>query len=98
MKRSVRLLAPIAAIALMPMGAVTMPTASSVPSDDAQCGSPLPNRCQPLPCPYGSSFDANDDVCQCEVGWRYNPLRNLCQSVYIYVPPLLLQLHPLSVP
>jgi hypothetical protein len=89
MKKSMRLLASVAAIALMPMGAMTMPTASSAPCDDGQWFSPHSNACQPLPCPYGASFDANDDVCQCVAGWRYNPLRNICQSVYIYAPPLL---------
>jgi len=89
MTKSVRLLAPVAAIALMPMGAMTMPTAGSAPCDDGQFWSPHSNACQALPCPYGSSFDANDDVCQCAVGWRYNPLRNVCQPVYMYAPPIL---------
>lgn len=89
MTKTVRLLAPIAAIALMPMGAMTTPTASSAPCDDGQFWSPHSNACQPLPCPSGSSFDANDDVCQCNVGWRYNPLRNDCLPLYIYAPPIL---------
>ena len=89
MKKSVRLLAPVAAIALMPMGAMTMPTASSAPCDDGQWWSPHTNACQPLPCPYGAAFDPKADVCRCDAGWRYNPMRNLCQSVYIYAPPLL---------
>jgi len=89
MKKSVRLLAPIAAIALMPMGAMKTPTASSAPCDDGQFWSPHSNACQPLPCPYGSLFDANDDVCQCNVGWRYDPSRNSCQMLFIFAPQIL---------
>jgi hypothetical protein len=89
MKKSVRLLAPVAAIALMPMGALTMPTASSAPCDDGQFWSPHSNACRPLPCPIGASFDPNADVCQCNVGRRYNPSENVCQSVYIIAPPIL---------
>ena len=89
MKKSVRLLAPVVALALMPMGAMTMPTASSASCDDGQFWSPHSNACQPLPCPSGASFDANANVCQCNVGSRYNPLRNVCQSVLIFVPPIL---------
>lgn len=89
MRKSVRRLAPVAAIALMPMAAMTMPTASSAPCDDGQFWSPHSNACQPLPCPYGSFFEPNADVCQCNFGWRYNPLRNICQSLDIYAPPIL---------
>jgi hypothetical protein len=88
MKKSVRLLAPVAAIALMPLGAMTMPTASSAPCDDGQFWSPHSNACEPLPCPYGSRFDANDDVCQCNLGWRFNALLDVCQSALIYGPPI----------
>jgi hypothetical protein len=86
---SVRLLAPVAAIAVMPMGAMTMPTASSAPCGDGQFWSPHSNACQQLPCPYGSVFDANDDMCQCNFGWRYDPARNICRSIDIYAPPIL---------
>ena len=89
MRKSVCLLAPFAAIALMSMGAMTMPTASSAPCDDGQFWSPHSNACEPLPCPYGAAFDANDDMCQCNVGLRYNPLRNICQSTYLFAPPIL---------
>jgi hypothetical protein len=89
MTRYIRLLAPVAAIALMPMGTMTMPTARSAGCDDGQFWSPHHNACQPLPCPYGASFDANSDVCECHVGSRYNPLRNECQSVDLYAPPFL---------
>jgi hypothetical protein len=89
MRKSIRRLAPLAAMALIPMGAMTMPTASSAPCDDGQFWSPHSNACEPLPCPYGSSFDANDDVCQCHFGSRYNPVRNICQSVDLYAPPIL---------
>jgi hypothetical protein len=87
MRKSVRLLAPVAAIALMPMGAMTMPTASSAPCVDGQFWSPHHSACEPLPCPSGASFDANADVCECHFGSRYNQLRNTCQPVDIYEPP-----------
>ena len=89
MRKSVRLLATIVAIALMPMGAMTMPTASSAPCDDGQFWSPHSNMCQPLPCPYGANFVEEAGVCQCNMGWRYNPLQNVCQSVFIYTVPIL---------
>jgi hypothetical protein len=89
MRKSVRRLAPVVAIALIPMAAMTMPTASSSPCDDGQFWSPHASACEALPCPYGSSFDANADVCQCNFGWRYNPLRNVCQSLDLYAPPFL---------
>lgn len=87
MKKSVRLLAPVVAIALMPMGAMTMPTASSAPCDDGQFWSPHYNACEPLPCPNGASFDANDDVCQCNPGSRFNALKDICQPGLAPLPP-----------
>ncbi len=89
MRKCVRRLAPVAALALMPMAAMTMPTASSAPCDDGQWWSPHSNACRPLPCPYGSQFVPNADVCQCNVGWRRNALLDICQLPYIYGPPLL---------
>lgn len=89
MRKSVRLLAPVVTLALMPMGAMTMPTASSASCDDGQFWSPHSNACEPLPCPYGASFQPNADVCQCNVGWRYNPVRNICQSLEMFAPPIL---------
>jgi hypothetical protein len=87
MKKSVRLLALVVAIALMPMGAMTMPTASSAPCDDAQWWSPHSNSCQPLPCPDSSQFDAKDDVCQCNPGRRFDALTDTCQPGLVNVPP-----------
>jgi hypothetical protein len=89
MRKSARLLAPFVALALMPMGAMTTPTASAAPCDDGQFWSPHSNACEPLPCPYGASFDSNDDVCQCNIGWRFNQVRNICQAVYMFGPPIL---------
>ena len=89
MRKSVRRLALVAAMALMPMGAMTMPTASSAPCDDGQWWSPHSNACRPLPCPYGSFFDPNADVCPCNPGWRLNALLDICQLPYIYGPPIL---------
>jgi hypothetical protein len=89
MRKSVRRLALVAAMALMPMGAMTTPTASSAPCDDGQWWSPHSNACQPLPCPYGSSFDPNADVCHCNLGWRLNAALDICQLPYIYGPPIL---------
>jgi hypothetical protein len=89
MRKCVCRLAAITAMALMPMTVMTMPTASSAPCDDGKWWSPHSNACEALPCPYGSLFDANDDVCQCDPGWRYNPLRNMCQSVDLFAPPIL---------
>jgi hypothetical protein len=88
MRKSVRLLAPFAAIALMPVGAMTMPTASSAPCDDGQFWSPHSNACEPLPCPRGAAFEANDDMCQCNPGWRFNVLLDICESPLIYGPPI----------
>lgn len=88
MKKSMRLLAPVAAIALMPMGALTMPTARSASCDDGQFWSPHSSACLALPCPSGSSFVEEAGVCQCNLGLRYNPLRHVCQSVYIFGPPI----------
>lgn len=89
MRKSVRLLAPVAAIALLPMGAMTMPSASSAPCDDGQFWSTYSNACQPLPCPLGAAFEANAGVCQCNVGWRYNPSRDICQVPFILTAPIL---------
>lgn len=90
MRKSVRRLAPFAAMVLMPMGAMTLPTASSAPCDDGQFWSPHLGVCEPLPCPFGSSFEPNADVCHCNVGLLYNPLRNVCQSsLYIFAPAIL---------
>lgn len=89
MRKSVRRLAPIAVMALMPMGAMTPATASAAPCDDGQWWSPHSSACRPLPCPYGAQFDANGDVCQCNLGWRLNALLDICQLPYIYGPPLL---------
>jgi hypothetical protein len=89
MKKSIRFLAPAAAIALMSMGTMTMPTARSAMCDDGQFWSPHHNACQPLPCPEGASFDASADVCECHVGSRYIPSRNICESVDLYAPPFL---------
>ncbi len=89
MRKSVRLLAPIAAIALMPMGAMTMPTARSAPCDDGQFWSAYSNACRPLPCPYGSFFDPTADVCHCNLGWRRAALEDICQLPAIYGPPVL---------
>jgi hypothetical protein len=89
MRKSVRRLAPLLVMAWMPMAAMTMPTARPSPCDDGQFWSPHAGACEALPCPYGSSFDAAADVCQCNAGWRYNPLRNICQSVAVYAPPIL---------
>ena len=89
MRKCVYRLASIAAMALMPMAAMTTPTANSAPCDDGQYWSPHSNACRPLPCPSGASFIANADVCQCNVGWRYNPLENICQSVDLIAPPIL---------
>jgi hypothetical protein len=88
MTKSVRFLAPIAAMALMPMAVATMPTASSAPCGDGQYWSPHSNACEPLPCPYGASFDSNADVCECNIGSFYNPSRKICESVAIYAPPI----------
>ena len=90
MKKSVRLLAPVVAIALMALGAMTMPTASSAPCDDGQFWSPHYNACEPLPCPYDSRFVANDDVCQCNPGSRFNAALDICQPALINVPPPIL--------
>jgi hypothetical protein len=89
MRKCVCRVAPIAAMALMPMAAMTMPTASSAPCDDGQFWSPHSNSCRPLPCAEGASFNANADVCECNMGWRYNPLENICQSLAIFAPPVL---------
>jgi hypothetical protein len=89
MRKSVRRLALVAALALMPMGVMTTPTASSVPCDDGQWWSPHSNGCQPLPCPYGAYFDPNADVCHCNIGWRRNALLDICQMPSIYGPPIL---------
>jgi hypothetical protein len=89
MRKYVCRLAPIAAMALMPMAAMTMPTASSAPCDDGQFWSPHSNSCRPLPCAAGASFNANADVCECNVGWLYNPVENICQSLAIFAPPVL---------
>lgn len=89
MRKSVCLLASVAATALMPIGAMTPPTASSAPCDDGQWWSPPSNACRPLPCPYGAFFDPNDDVCPCNVGWRRNALLDICQLPSIYGPPIL---------
>jgi hypothetical protein len=89
MRKCVCRLAPIAAMALIPMAAMTMPTASSAPCDDGQFWSPHSNACEPLPCPLGASFDSNADVCECHVGSLYNPLRHICQSLDLYVPGIL---------
>ena len=89
MRKSVRRLAPIAIMALMPIAAMTMPTASSAPCDDGQFWSPHASACEPLPCPSGSSFVAAADVCQCHPGSRFNPLRNICESLDLYAPPFL---------
>src|ERR1700737_1837299 len=75
MMKSVRRLALVAAMALLPMGAMTMPTASSAPCDDGQFWSPPSNACRPLPCPYGSQFEPNADVCHCNPAWRPRPPR-----------------------
>jgi hypothetical protein len=89
MRKCVCRLAPIAAMALMPMAVMTMPTASSAPCDDGQFWSPHSNACEPLPCPFGASFDSNADVCECHVGLLYNPSRKICQSLTIFAPPIL---------
>jgi hypothetical protein len=89
MTKPIRLLAPAAAIALMSMGTMTMPIASSATCDDGQFWSPHANACEPLPCPSGSSFVAAADVCQCHPGSRFNPLRNICESLDLYAPPFL---------
>jgi len=89
MRKCVCRLAPIAALALMPMAAMTTPTASSAPCDDGQFWSPHSNACRPLPCPYGASFIANAGVCECNVGWRYNAVENICQSADLLAPPIL---------
>jgi hypothetical protein len=89
MRKFVRRLAPVAVMALMPMGATTMPTASSAPCDDGQFWSPPSNACRPLPCPSGAFFDANDDVCPCNVGWRRNALLDICQLPSLYDPAFL---------
>ena len=89
MRKSVRLLAPVAAIALMPMGAMTMPSASSAPCDDGQFWSTYSSACQPLPCPSGSSLMEEAGVCQCNVGLRYNPSRDMCQMPFILTAPIL---------
>jgi hypothetical protein len=88
MRKSVRRLALVAAMALLPMGAMTMPTASSAPCDDGQFWSPPSNACRPLPCPYGSQFEPNADVCHCNPGWLRNALLDICESPAIYGPPI----------
>ena len=87
MRKCVCRLALIAAMALMPLAAMTMPTASSAPCDDGQFWSPHYNACEPLPCPYDSRFDANDDVCQCNPGSRFNALKDICQPGLAPLPP-----------
>jgi hypothetical protein len=89
MRKSVCRLALFAAMALMPMAAMATPTASSAPCDDGQFWSPHSNACAPLPCPYGAEFVPAADVCQCNLGWRYNPLEKSCQSLAIFAPPVL---------
>jgi hypothetical protein len=89
MSKCVRRLAPIAAMALLPMAAMTTPTARSASCDDGQWWSPHSNACEPLPCPSGSSFVASADVCECNAGWRYNPLEKNCESLAIFAPPVL---------
>lgn len=89
MRKSIRLLAPAAAIALMPMGTTTMPTASAAGCDDGQFWSPHFNACQPLPCPEGASFVPAADVCECHPGSRFNPMRDVCQSVDLFSPSIL---------
>jgi hypothetical protein len=89
MSKCVCRLAAIAAMALMPMAAMTMPTARSAPCDDGQFWSPHSNACEPLPCPFGASFDQGADVCECNVGSLYNPSRKICESLAIFAPPVL---------
>jgi hypothetical protein len=89
MRKCVCRLAPIAAMALIPMAAMTMPTARSAPCDDGQFWSPHSNACEPLPCPYGASFDQSADVCECHAGMLYNPSRKICESLAIFAPPVL---------
>jgi hypothetical protein len=88
MRKSICRLASIAAIALMPMTAMTTPTASSAPCGDGQWFSAHSNSCQPLPCPYGAFFDPNDDVCPCHPGWRLNAMLDICESPAVYGPPI----------
>ena len=88
MRKSVCLLASVAAMALMPIGAMTSPTASSAPCDDGQWWSPHSNACRPLPCPSGAFFESDADVCHCNIGWRLNALLDICESPAIYGPPI----------
>jgi hypothetical protein len=89
MKKCVRRLAPIAVLALMPMAAMTTPTASSAACDDGQFWSPHSDSCRPLPCSTGASFDPSAGVCRCNFGWRYSPEMNVCQAIGLYAPPVL---------
>ena len=89
MMKFVRRLAPFAAMALLPMGAMTMPTASSAPCDDGQWWSPHSNACQPLPCPSGAFFEPDADVCHCKPGLRLNVALDICDLPPAYIPPIL---------
>jgi hypothetical protein len=91
MRKSIRRLAPVAALALMPLGA--MPIASAAPCGDGQWWSPHSSACEPLPCPHGSAFDPKDDVCECNFGWRWSPAMDLCEPSSAYFPPPVI-LHP----
>jgi hypothetical protein len=89
MRKSVCRLASVAAMALMPVAAMTMPTASSAPCDDGQWWSPHSNACQPLPCPSGAFFEPDADVCHCNPGLRLNAALDICQLPSEYIPPIL---------
>ena len=88
MGKFVRSLALAAALALMPMGAMTIPapTARAARCDDGQSWNAYANACQPLPCPWSSWFDADGVACECNPGWHWDPALNSCQSSYVYVP------------
>jgi hypothetical protein len=84
--KSIRRLALAAALALLPMGPMTTPTASAARCDDGQSWNAYANACESLPCPWSSWFDADGVTCECNPGWHWDPALNSCQSSYGYIP------------
>ncbi|MGO9030239.1 hypothetical protein [Mycobacterium sp.] len=84
MRKFVRRLAPVAAMALMPLAAVTiaMPAASSA---------------EPLNCDVGQWWDPTGNVCRplgqgpqplnCDPGQYWDPTTNVCRPLGVGPPP-----------
>jgi hypothetical protein len=84
MRKFVRRLAPVAAMALMPLAAVTiaMPAASSA---------------EPLNCDAGQWWDPTGNVCRplgqgpqplnCDPGQYWDPTTNVCRPLGVGPPP-----------